>query len=184
MYHTAKTIVSATLALSMVAKLDRSVLIGADVVKNDVARVLGVGVRIGLTDVPARHSLHADDTVLQTNFDSLAFLPCRRMLPNVDEPFASDRMARLVRELSEHDPDRIVIVDAPPLHAGTEASVLAHMVEDVVVLVEADKTPQGSVTEALHQLKGCDSVSMVPNKARRRSSDHIAYGYGTQGSLG
>ena len=51
-------------------------------------------------------------------------------------------MARLVRELSEHDPDRIVIVDAPPLHAGTEASVLAHMVGHVVVLVEADKTPQ------------------------------------------
>ena len=49
-----------------------------------------------------------------------------------------------MRELSEQDPDRIVIVDAPPLHAGTEASVLARMVGHVVVLVEADKTPQAS----------------------------------------
>ena len=78
-----------------------------------------------------------------------------------------------MRELAEHDPNRIVIVDAPPLHAGTEAGVLARMVGHVVVLVEADKTPQASVADALHQLKGCESVSMVLNKARRRSSDHV-----------
>jgi hypothetical protein len=63
-------------------------------------------------------------------------------------------------------------------HAGTEASVLARMVGHVVVLVEADKTPQSSVADALHQLKGIESVSMILNKARRRSSDHVAYGYG------
>jgi protein-tyrosine kinase len=56
----------------------------------------------------------------------------------------------------------------------------------VVVLVEADKTAQSTVEDALHQLKGCESVSMILNKARRRASDHVAYGYGygygTQGS--
>jgi Mrp family chromosome partitioning ATPase len=87
-------------------------------------------------------------------------------------------MTRLMRELAGQDPNRIVIVDAPPLHAGTEASVLARMVGHVVVLVEADKTPQSSVADALHQLKGIESVSMILNKARRRSSDHVAYGYG------
>ena len=174
-----KTFVSINLALSIAAELDKTaLLIDADVAKNDVAKVLGVTYDTGLTDLLERENLHTEDTVLRTNIESLAFLPCGRMLPNVDELFASDRMARLVRELSEQDPDRIVIVDAPPLHAGTEASVLARMVGHVVVLVEADKTPQASVAEALHQLKGCDSVSMVLNKARRRSSDHIAYGYG------
>ena len=70
-------------------------------------------------------------------------------------------MARLMRELAEYDPDRIVIVDAPPVHAGTEASVLARMAGHVVVVIEEDKTPQASVADSLHQLKGCDSVSMV-----------------------
>ena len=76
-----------------------------------------------------------------------------------------------MRELAERDPNRIVIVDAPPLHAGTEAGVLARIVGHVVVLVEADKTAQSTVEDALHQLKGCESVSLVLNKARRRSSD-------------
>ena len=34
------------------------------------------------------------------------------------------------------------------------------------------------MADALHQLKGIESVSMILNKARRRSSDHVAYGYG------
>jgi len=182
-----KTFVSINLALSIAAELDKTVLlVDADVAKNDVARVLGVSYETGLTDLLERENLHSEDAILRTNVESLSLLPSGPRLPNVDELFASDRMARLIRDLAEQDADRIVIVDAPPLHAGTEAGVLARMVGHVVVLVEADKTPQASVADALHQLKGCESVSMVLNKARRRSSDHIAYGYGygygTQGS--
>ena len=174
-----KTFVSINLALSMAAELDRSVLlVDADVAKNDVARVLGIEYETGLTDVLAQHSVHADDTIMQTNIESLSFLPSGKMLPNVDELFASEKMSRMMQELSERDPNRIVIVDAPPLHAGTEAGVLARMVGHVVVLVEADKTAQSSLEDALHQLKGCESVSIILNKARRRSSDHVAYGYG------
>lgn len=174
-----KTFVSINLALSVAAELDRTVLlVDADVAKNDVARVLGVSYQTGLTDILERANVHIEDTILQTNVESLSLLPSGRMLPNVDELFASDKMIRLMRELAEHDPNRIVIVDAPPLHAGTEASVLARMVGHVVVLVEADKTPQSSVADALHQLKGIESVSLILNKARRRSSDHVTYGYG------
>jgi protein-tyrosine kinase len=180
-----KTFVSINLALSIATELDKSVLlVDADVAKNDVARVLGVECESGLTDVLARHSVHVDDTILQTNIESLSFLPSGKMLPNVDELFASERMLRVMRELAERDPNRIVIVDAPPLHAGTEAGVLARMVGHVVVLVEADKTAQSTVGDALHQLKGCESINLILNKARRRASDHVAYGYGygTQGS--
>lgn len=182
-----KTFVSINLALSMAAELDKSVLlVDADVAKNDVARVLGIECESGLTDVLARHSVHVEDTILQTNIESLSLLLSGKMLPNVDELFASEKMSRTMRELAERDPNRIVIVDAPPLHAGTEAGVLARMVGHIVVLVEADKTAQSSVEDALHQLKGCESVSMILNKARRRASDHVAYGYGygygTQGS--
>ncbi len=174
-----KTFVSINLAMSIAAELDRTaLLVDADVAKNDVARVLGVNYEMGLTDLLQRGNVPTEDAVLQTNIESLAFLPSGRMLANVDELFASDRMSQLMNEIAEQDPNRIVIVDGPPLHAGTEASVLARMVGHVVVLVEADRTPQASVSDAMHQLKGCHSVSMVLNKARRRSSDLVTYGYG------
>jgi protein-tyrosine kinase len=143
---------------------------------------------VGLTDLLQQGAAYPENAVLQTNVPSLSLLLSGPRLPNVDELFASDKMVQLMRDLADHDPNRIVIIDAQPLHAGTESSVLARMVGQVVMVVEADKTPQATVTEALHHLKGCQSVSLVLNKARRRSSDHggygygYGYGYGSQGS--
>ena len=174
-----KTFVSINLALSIAAELDRTVLlVDADVAKNGVAEALDVKYESGLTDILERGNLHAEDTVMQTNIESLSVLLSGRMLPNIDAIFASDKMTRVMRELADYDPTRIVIVDAPPLHAGTEASVLARMAGQVVVVVEEDKTPQAAVMNWMRQLEGCESVSLILNKARRGLSDHAMYGYG------
>jgi protein-tyrosine kinase len=174
-----KTFVSINLALSLAAELDRSVLlVDADVAKGDVARVLGISADRGLADLLQEPAAFAETAVMQTNVESLAILPAGKPLLNMDELFASERMTQVLRDLAEYASNRIVVIDAPPLHAGTEASVLARGVGQVVVLVEADKTPQATVTEALHQLKGCASVSLVLNKARRRASERGVYGYG------
>jgi protein-tyrosine kinase len=174
-----KTFVAINLALSLAAEVDRTVLlVDADVAKSDVGTVLGVSAPSGLTELLQQGASYPEGAVLQTNIESFSLLLSGARLPNVDELFASDKMIQLMRDLALHDPNRIVIVDAQPLHAGTEASVLARIVGQVVMLVEADSTPQATVTEALHQLKGCDNVSLVLNKARRGSSDRANYGYG------
>jgi len=184
-----KTFVAINLALSLAAEVDRSVLlVDADVAKSDVGTVLGISGQVGLTDLLQQNAPYPENAVLQTNIESFSVLLSGARLPNVDELFASDKMIQLMRDLALHDPNRIVIIDAQPLHAGTEASVLARIVGQVIMLVEADRTPQSTVTEALQHLKGCDNVSLVLNKARRRSSDRsnygygYGYGYGSQGS--
>lgn len=174
-----KTFVSINLALSMAAELDRTVLlVDADVAKNGVAEALDVRYDVGLTNILERGSVHVEDTVMQTSIESLSLLLSGHMVPNIDALIASDKMARVMRELAAYDPNRIVIVDAPPLHAGTEASVLARMAGQVVVVIEEDKTPQAAVMNSLHQLKGCASVNLILNKARRGLSEHAMYGYG------
>jgi protein-tyrosine kinase len=174
-----KTFVSINLALSIAAELDRTVLlVDADVARNGVAQALEVKYEVGLTNILERGSVHVEDTVMQTNIESLSLLLSGRMVPNIDALIASDKMARVMRELAVYDPNRIVIVDAPPVHAGTEASVLARMAGQVLVVIEEDKTPQAAVMNSLHQLKGCESVNLILNKARRRLSDQAMYGYG------
>lgn len=174
-----KTFVSINLALSIAAEMDRTVLlVDADVAKNGVAQVMDIKYDVGLTNILERGSIHVEDTVMQTNVESLSLLLSGRMVPNIDALIASDKMARIMRELALYDPNRIVIVDAPPVQAGTEASVLARMAGQVVVVIEEDKTPQAAVLNSLHQLKGCESVNLILNKARRGLSDHAMYGYG------
>ncbi len=139
-----KTFVSINLALSIAAELDRTVLlVDADVAKNDVARVLGVNYRDGPDRSPQREQRPHRG---YDSADQRRIVVVSSVRSNVAERRRTVRKrqddVKLMRELAEHDPNRIVIVDAPPLHAGTEASVLARMVGHVVVLVEADKTPQ------------------------------------------
>jgi nitrate reductase NapAB chaperone NapD len=86
--------------------------------------------------------------------------------------------AIITRELAEADPDRVVIFDAPPLLATTEAAVLARHMGQVVVVVEANKTPQDAVSRSVEQLEGCANVSLILNKTSQRESGAYGYGYG------
>ena len=96
---------------------------------------------------------------------------------HMDELFASQRMTDLTRRLALADPDRVVIVDAPPLLATTEAGVLARLMGQIVVVVEADKTPQIALAEALKNIDSCNEVSLLLNKVVQGGLGG-AYGYG------
>jgi protein-tyrosine kinase len=174
-----KTFVSINLAMSIAAEVEMHVLlVDADAVRGSVSDVLGLEYDKGLSDALARGGSHLEDSIFKTNVDHLSVLPSGSDLPNADELLASELMDRVVRDLAEEDPRRIVIFDTPPLLVGTEAGVLSRLVGQVVVVVEADATPQATVTEALSQLEGHESVSLVLNKVQRRGGDHGGYGYG------
>jgi receptor protein-tyrosine kinase len=180
-----KTFTSVNLALSVAAELDLSVLlVDGDVAKSSIIDVLDVRADLGLTDVVARGGTQVADAVIRTNIKGLELMTSGPRLPHTDELFASEQMRRAMHELARQDPSRLVIVDGPPLLARTEAPNLARLAGHVVVVVEADKTPQASVTEALGLLHGCERVSLVLNKVTRRGSDRHAYGYGYAGGHG
>jgi protein-tyrosine kinase len=174
-----KTFTSVNLALSIATEVDMSVLlVDGDVAKSSIIDVLDVRSDLGLTDVVARGGTHIDDAVLKTNIEGLELMTSGPRLPHTDELFASEQMRRAMHELARANPRRLVLVDGPPLLARTEAPNLARLAGHVVVVVEADKTPQSNVTEALGLLAGCERVSLVLNKVTRRAFDRHAYGYG------
>jgi non-specific protein-tyrosine kinase len=65
----------------------------------------------------------------------------------------SERLAELIARLLE-EADRVVIA-APPVHAGADASVLASMVDGTIYVVEADRS---AVTRASADLRQLDKV--------------------------
>ena len=64
---------------------------------------------------------------------------------------------------------------APPLLVTNEATVLASRIGQVVLVVEASKTPRSAVAQALAAVEQCPIVSTVLNKADRPES--LGYGY-------
>ena len=178
-----KTFTACNLALSIATERDRTVLlVDADVVRPSVARTLGFEVEQGLVDFLIDDRLDLADVLVDTNVPSLTILPAGSRHHLSTELLASENMRRLAVEMSRRYPDRIVIFDSPPLLMTTEASVLASLMGQVILVVESQRTHQNQVKEALALLNPQQIVGFVLNKARDSfGSDYYGYGYGGYG---
>jgi protein-tyrosine kinase len=102
---------------------------------------------------------------------------------------ASDRMKKLMMELSEEHPDRVIVFDSPPLLLTTEAAVLAGFMGQIVIVVSAELTPQNAVTQAIEHIGQDKMVGLVLNRSRSRSNPYhqtygaVPYGYGSRERL-
>ncbi len=74
-------------------------------------------------------------------------------------------------------PDRIILFDSPPLLATSESSVLATHMGQIVMVVEAEKTSQEAVREALRHIQSCEVVGMLLNKTTPTPGADYYYGY-------
>lgn len=172
-----KTFSSVNLAMSMAMELDRTVLlIDADVAKPSFGRVFDLDVGAGLIEVLLGEA-NVEDVILTTNVPELRLMPAGRRHAHSVELLASEHMRRLTRELSERYEDRVIIFDSPPLLATTEAAVLASLMSQIVVIVEANKTPHYILQESLSLLDRSKYIGLVLNKARSGSRSGYYYDY-------
>src|SRR3569623_1228254 len=154
-----KTFTAINLALSIALERDRTVLlVDADVARPSVARMLDFPGTAGLVDYLADSGRRLADLL------------------------ASEAMQQLAQELADRYSDRVVVFDSPPLLATTEAAVLAGLMGQVVMVVEAGKTKRDEVKEALALLKPDQFVGVVLNKSNRPFGTEYYYGsYGSNG---
>jgi len=177
-----KTFMAVNLAISIAMELDTTVLlVDADVARPAIPERLGLATDSGLLDLLTRKDLDVADVLMRTNIERLSILPAGSPHSRATELLASEAMARLIEELAGRYPDRILIFDAPPLLSSTESRVLAMHMGQVVLVVEADRTPQTSVKSALDTVEACPVVMTVLNKIERADSGSYYGGYGGYG---
>lgn len=177
-----KTFTSLNLAMSMAMERDTSVLlVDADVVKPTLTKLLGLDNRPGLIDILLDTQLNLSDVIVRTNVPKLNLLPSGRMHQNSTELLASDEMERIASELAHRYADRVIVFDAPPLLATTEAPVLCQLAGQILMVVEAGKTPQHIITEAVSRIDDTKIVGMLLNKGRKFLNQEYGGDYGYYG---
>lgn len=176
-----KTFTALNLAMSIVMERDTTVLlVDGDVVNPSLSRLFGLQREPGLTDLLTNPDMNVADVILDSDIPHLRFLPAGKPHAYSTELVASERMHELARELSKRYPDRIVMFDSPPLLAATQASVLSHHVGQIIVVVEAGKTPESMLREAVELLDQTKTIGLVLNKSRRYvGRDHYGAYYGS-----
>jgi len=177
-----KTFTAVNLAMSIATELDRTVLlVDGDVQRGDVSRTLGLEMGEGLVEYLEDPSIPLSDFLVRTNVAKLNLLPAGKFHAHVTELIASNQMRRLAGELAARYADRVIIFDGPPLLASSVAGVLAGLAGQILLVVEAIRTPEQMVGEALKLLGRTDNVGLVLNKSRhghRRGYGGYGYGYG------
>lgn len=177
-----KSFCAVNLAMSIAMEMDRTVLlVDADVAKPSIPELLGFRAGRGLMDVLLDDQIKLSEVLIKTNIEKLTILPAGRGHRYSTELLASEAMDRLLDEMAQRYPDRIIIFDSPPILVTTEARVLAAHMGQIVMVVEAEKTPQEAVKDALGHIESCDVVGLLLNKGKGASG--MDY-YGSYGGYG
>jgi exopolysaccharide/PEP-CTERM locus tyrosine autokinase len=182
--HEGKTFTSINLAMSIAQERDTTVLlVDSDLVERALTQFFGLNEVEGLTDLLLDYEKDLGQVLGRTNVPKLRMIPSGSRHPEGAELLASEQMERIATELSTRYPDRIVIFDAPPLLASSQAVVLTKLVGQILFVVEEGKTTQPDVQEALDLLDPDKVIGMVLNKcsARRGRRGYGAY-YGRERS--
>ena len=178
-----KTFCSINLALSLAAEIDLSVLlVDADVVNPQLMPRLGIEPGRGLMELLADPALELADVALNTNVPNLAVLPAGTPNGRSNELLSSAAMRRLLHQLSAEGQGRIVVFDGPPMLLTNEATVLASQVGQVLMVVEATRTPAAAVREAFALVERNPIVFSVLNKGQKPPASAKGYPYYFQGS--
>ena len=178
-----KTYNSLNLAISFAMERDTHVLlIDSDVIKPSLTRIVGLPDVPGLTDLLSGEIDDISEIFYKTNMPKLTIIPAGRRHAQDTELLSSNKMKRLTEELAARYPDRIILFDAPPMLATSHARVLIQYAGQIVLVVEAGKTLEHSIKDAVSQIGDDKVVGVVLNKGRGASGSSYYGSYGTYGS--
>lgn len=176
-----KSFTAINLALSIAAERNKTVLlVDADVLKPSMYHRLGMSEQPGLIDYLHQDTPSLADYLIKTDLPNLTLLPAGQPHYLANELLASDHMRHLMQDLAQRYSDRIVIFDSPPLLSTSEAYILARMMGQILMVIEAERTTKAQVQEALSHLDLDERtvVGTIYNKASQSQAETYGYGYG------
>jgi protein-tyrosine kinase len=155
-----------------------TVLVDVDFKKRSITHLLRLGDRKGLLDVASTGRVQIENLIIPTAIEHLSILPVGRDAGDIDGGMERRPVAQIIEYLASRFPDYIFILDLPPCLSTSDPSTLAPVVNETIMVVEAERTQRSEVESALDLIKLCPKVSVMLNKIRTtRRHTFGAYDY-------
>ncbi len=171
-----KSLVVANLAAALAQREQRVVVIDADLRMPRLHCLFGLDQGKGLTG--SLLDGHAEGQLRESGVEGLRVLTSGDLPPNPAEVVSSVRMRKLLDELSR-DAD-LVLIDCPPVLPVADATILASMVDGVVLVVRTDRTSRKEMRDAVETLRkvGSRLLGVVLNVVPSQSGGYYYKYYG------
>ena len=159
-----KTVTSINLAAALArGSSDRILLIDADLRRPSVGALLGIGrEERGLADALTDGKVDISAALQKTPLTNLSVLPAGSLRGSVSELLRAPALEDILRAAREQY--NYVVVDTPPLLPVFDSSVLAKLVDGMLLVVSANQTPRKLLGEALNMLEPSKVLGIVFNR--------------------
>jgi len=169
-----KTLTAINLALSLAAEPNQTVLLmDLDLRRPSIGRTLGLAVDRGLEAWFAGTAKIEDVWYGIEGVDRLFVLPTLTPVPQSSEVLAQATTRRMLADLKERDPGRLLIVDLPPALLCDDALTVAPQLDAVVLVVTEGRTRREDVSRVLELFGKTRVIGTVLN--RSSESERRAY---------
>ena len=170
-----KSTTLANLAVTMAQSGKRVILVDCDLRRPSLHHIFNARSTVGFTDMMRDDALMAKPPLQETNVANLRLLTSGTIPPNPSELLASRRMGDLIAALQQQAD--ILLFDAPPIVAVTDAAVLASKVDAVLLVISAGKTKRDHARKAKALLEKVNArlIGTVLNNVKGESSLYQYY---------
>lgn len=169
-----KTTVAVALGRSAAINGERVVVVDCDIRQPSLAQLLDAEGKPGLVDCVLGHATLAEITQAD-DLSEAAFIPAGSAEIDAAGLFTSDAMRKLLEQLrAEYD---LVLLDAPPALAMTDARLLARLADATVLCVRWRHTPLDVVQKAVDVLEDAEARIAGVALTRVDARAHVRAGF-------
>lgn len=164
-----KTLTAINLAVTIAKEVSQtSLLVGANFRTPKLCTYMGLDEnRPGLSDYLV-NGMHIPELLFSPSMDKFLILPSGKHASTHTHLLGSSKMKALVQELKERYPERYVLYDCPHVLDMPDSLVFSSYVDAVLLVVQAGKTKQREISNALQILedRGVNILGLVLNKCQ------------------
>jgi len=169
-----KTTVALALARSAAMNGERVIALDCDVRQPGFGRLLGADAGLGLTDHLLGHAT-LEQVVQKDTLSGMRFIAAGSAEAGSRTLFGSAAMKDLLAKLAEQYD--LVLLDAPPAAAMTDARIIAAQADTTLLLVRWHHTPRGIVRHAIRLLQEAEARIAAVALTRVDAKAHVRSGF-------
>ncbi len=156
-------------------------LVDCDTKPRSLSGLMGLADAPGLYNLVSNPTLRAEDLLLRTGIGGLSYLPVGARDVTAAEPGMTRPVSSAIERLRRRFAHHFIILDCPPCLSTSDPSTLAALVDQIIMVVEAERTQRSEIEASLELIRACPNIVLVLNKVRLTTNSTFGayYYYGS-----
>ena len=141
-----------------------ALLIDCNLKNPTLADRLGVEYKYGLQEYLTEEIEDISCIVYPTGVPRLRLVPCGKNSSDIVEFFTGEKINHFLDEVRNRYPDRIIILDTPPILDTADSKILAEYCDHVLLVIPYKGVMSSTVNKTLSSIEKSKVIGMVLNK--------------------